>query len=166
MRLLNYTPHSVCVRTDDDDNEPDVVFLSDGELRCTGSSQTHLAEWSVVCGVSVRTPPKYVGLDYTPPKRPADDGERSGTPSPNFTFEDDGETGIIVSMVVGEHLRSNPDIWSGPVFTPDSGPGSAIRDEGGRIVAVRRLCLYKGIIPPRDEESRDARRMKRKKKKT
>ena len=33
--------------------------------------------------------------------------------------------------------------WSGPIFTPDSGPKSAIRDEKGKIVAVSRLLLWK-----------------------
>lgn len=150
IRLLNYTPHPITVRYESDD-KPDLVFPSDGELRCTGSSQTLLPEWSDLCKVPVRTAPEFVGLDYTPRKQATDDapsaadgGKSSGTPSQDFTLKDDGGTGIIVSMVVGEYLRKHPTLWSGPVFTPDTGTGSVMRDEGGRIVAVRRFCMYKG----------------------
>lgn len=55
---------------------------------------------------------------------------------------DDGSTGIIVSMLVGQHIAKHPELWKGPVYGPDSG-STAIRDEKNQIKAVTGLILYK-----------------------
>jgi len=43
---------------------------------------------------------------------------------------------IIVAGIVAPHI---PKWYMGTVLVPDTGPGSAIRDESGAILAVRRL---------------------------
>jgi hypothetical protein len=43
---------------------------------------------------------------------------------------------VIVSSLVASALRTRPPYR---VFVPDTGPDSVVRDEAGRIVAVRRL---------------------------
>lgn len=50
---------------------------------------------------------------------------------------------IIVSMPVGEFLANNRHLYCGAVYSPDTSPASAIRNEQGTIVGVKRLVLYK-----------------------
>jgi hypothetical protein len=70
------------------------------------------------------------------------DGEIEGLPVVRTTFGQveglpDPETGIwliVSSVVLTALVGTRPDC-----LAPDTSPASAIRDDGGRIIAVRRL---------------------------
>jgi len=49
------------------------------------------------------------------------------------------DTPIVLSRFVAQYLRDINFIWPGGIYNPDSGPKSAIRDEGGNLVGVERL---------------------------
>ncbi len=69
----------------------------------------------------------------------------SGTGLP----KDEGQA-IFVSMPVGEFLARHPDVWSGPVLGPDTGPDNGIRDAQGRPAGTRAMIVYKpatAVIP-------------------
>lgn len=58
-------------------------------------------------------------------------------------FNRKGTEDVIVSAFVAERMRKEFRFSMRGVFTPDTGPDSAIRDKEGRIVAVKRLIrLY------------------------
>lgn len=50
---------------------------------------------------------------------------------------------IIVSMLVGEWIRRNPEYYGGSVYGPDTGKDGVVRDSNGRIVGTKRLICYK-----------------------
>lgn len=71
----------------------------------------------------------------------------TGAPNLPSRDEDDGETAILVSYMVGEFCAAHQDSWRGPVYGPDTAPGCAVRstDEKnkGQIIGVRGLTLFK-----------------------
>lgn len=71
--------------------------------------------------VVVTTPPRYVGLDWIPAE-------------PNLG------AAVIVSIVAAPAVaEQRPDLT---VYVPDTGPGSAVRDDDGRIRGVKRMILW------------------------
>ena len=110
MKIINLTPHSVSIL------KPDGTPLD-------------LAPSGQVARVSTRV---------------QDAGQLDGIPVVQQTFGDvaglpDPQDGVayLVSGLVLSAVKAaggRPD-----VFAPDTSPDSAVRDDGGRIVAVRRL---------------------------
>ena len=52
--------------------------------------------------------------------------------------------GVVVSMMVGEYIRANPQTMKGHsirIYGPDSGPDSAVRKDG-QLIGVRRFVRY------------------------
>ena len=47
-------------------------------------------------------------------------------------------TYYIVSLVVAQALKDDPE-WCKHLLVPDTGPGSVVRDENGRIIGVKYL---------------------------
>jgi hypothetical protein len=147
IELLNCTLHDINVICDGKTTtwQPQtetVVTQIEGENRSESKEVTVAArcetlsfdvpDYSKKVGVPVASKPQY-GIVY-------------GLP----IARDDGKTGIIVSTIVaqaivdksGDSLSANAHAWSGPIFTPDSGPNSAIMD-GKILIGVKRLSLWK-----------------------
>ena len=119
-RIINLTPHDVTVY---DDN---------GNIIAT------IPRSRVVARVSQSRVP--VGtLDYEGAKIPlvrTEYGDVQGLP-PHPT----PDTYYIVSTIVAWALKSRPE-WTGHILVPDTGPGSRISDEQGRVKGVKYLILY------------------------
>ncbi len=73
---------------------------------------------------------------------------RTGVPvySAQFTkiigMPEEKTTDIIVSMTVAQYLQCRIGLWKGTVFSQDTGPGQAVRNEDGNIVGVKRLVVW------------------------
>jgi len=117
MEIVNLTPHAVKVITDDKTTS----YPASGNVaRLNSVEQKVCPELTAKLGVPVSTAPEFT--------------EAIGLPA-------DTNTNIIVSMAVAQYLKQNKS-WSGIVFSPDTGPGQAIRNEEGDIVGVRRLAVW------------------------
>lgn len=121
--MKNLTPHVIKIRIEKDGQEHEVVFEPDpsGPVRVT-----ELAQYFETYR-GIRT----VKKEYCIVEN----------------FNRKGEEDVIVSAVVAEALKKEFVPMEG-VFTPDTGPDSAVRDEEGRIVAVRRLIRHTLYLPP------------------
>lgn len=131
-QMLNCTPHSVVVYDDKGENIVTVFPCSGYVARLRSKTQDVIGSIKLDSGciISIYTPQvfqeKVEGLP------PVDGG---CYPS------------IIVSLVVGEHLRKF-DAWGGAVYGPDMGEG-AVRDVSGRLFGTTRLLQY----PPKLTEN-------------
>lgn len=114
---LNFTPHKITVVFDNDE----VVIPSSGIARLTTKPQVRLEDVSAQIGLPIFTPQDFTGV--------------TGLPTSESKF-----VNVIVSMPVAEYLHDTR--WLGHIFSPDSGPDSAVRDADGNIKAVRRLVMY------------------------
>jgi len=135
--LINWTPHDVCVI----DKRR---FVMEAGKKVPGETIiTYKAQQDRGVIRLIPYPQSLLGhlpngiCVYTPPA--LDDGHLDGFP---YVPENKHHPDLIVSMVVGNAI---PSWYRGNVYIPDTGPDSAIRDEGGRITGVARLCLvHKG----------------------
>lgn len=114
--IVNLTPHDVVVFGD---NGMTVTYHSCGEARARSTPQTLVT--TLRNGVQIFSAPSFCGV--------------SGFP---FDGKDGMHPNIIVSMVVGKCI---PSSYQGNVYVPDTGPGSAVRDEKGKIKGVKRLYI-------------------------
>lgn len=120
--LLNLTPHDVSYC--DAAGRVLVVFPTAGSLRLVSAAQTPLTP--LRCGdhaLEVAAPPAYT--DVAP---------RALLP--------EVQTSVLVSMVVAQWMQPREEFAHLTLYVPDTGPESAVRDERGRIVGVRRLTRY------------------------
>ena len=109
---VNLTPHDICVLLEDGSK---IVYPRSGKvLRAIPEKQKYLGKLDD--GVPLVTAPTFVGVDL---------GDL------------DSNAPIIVSAIVAELL--NDRMYEGVVLSPDTGPDSVVRDNEGKIVAVRRL---------------------------
>ncbi len=122
MRLANLTPHAVRVVTPGGD----VVIPPSGAVARVEQRCDYFTEIDVN-GVPVTV----VSCSYSDVK------------ADNLPLAD----GYIVSSIVASAIEGGakvpPELQTRPVFVPDTGPESAVRDESGRIVGVRRFRIVK-----------------------
>ena len=109
MKLVNLTPHALVVR------------LNDGTERRIEPSGTI---------ARVATTAREVGTVNGIPVVETTYGDIEGLPAP-----EDGTVYIVSSLVLAAARASG----RADVLAPDTSPESAIRDDAGRIVAVRRF---------------------------
>ena len=118
-KIINTTPH-------------DIHYIN-GDLRLTfskASVQIRLSEEKANpktfkignIYVAIIDPPVYTGIDGLP---------------------DDQSNTIIVSQLVGEYLKANPDKYKGTVVGPHTGPAFVVRDDKGAIIGTKSFILYK-----------------------
>ena len=117
-RLVNLTPHEIVIRLE----TGDVRIPASGQVaRCSSRSEIQ--------------PP--VRVDYhTIPVTKNVIGDVEGMPEP--------QDGVIylVSTMVGQKLAGTRH----DVYAPDTSPASAIRDGDGKVVAVKGLQAFQGVI--------------------
>lgn len=148
VKIVNLTPHTLNMYPVEGD-EPIATYDSEGVARVSVNS----------------TPVAGLGTDTgVIPVMEREFGEVEGLPAPK-----EGHVFVVSSLVQGQvpHRRD--------VLSPDTGPGSVVRDENGRIIGVRRftkdapslvtLEMSKAstdnlidkiadVVPPTDERSR------------
>lgn len=120
MKLINLTPHPITVL--DNNGNPIATIPPSGVVARVSQSRVPMGT-----------------LEYEGKKIPlvrTTYGDVQGLPE---TPEPD--TYYIVSTIVAWALQGNT-VWHGHLLVPDTGPGSAIRDNNGRIVGVKYLILY------------------------
>ncbi len=118
---VNMTPHDICVY-DNEEKTVIITFPASGYVcRCT--SETPESQLPDRGGIPMIEAPRFRDVEGLPPSVSAPD--------------------VLVSMPVGEFLRDHPDWYRGAVLGPDTGPGYAVRDDGGAIRGTTRLVLYK-----------------------
>lgn len=122
-KLANLTPHTVTLYVGDDE----LTIPSHGEARVACVEQTSLD--------ALRMPGKLKIPVVSPPHYRSDN--ISGLENV------DQHTAIIVSMIVAQTMLDGHMPWEGAILTPDTGPGSVVRDAQGRIQGVRRLVRWK-----------------------
>ena len=115
--MLNLTPHAIAIQGDDGTN---VTIPPSGMVARVATTETVVS----VVGVGNTTVP-VVTRQF---------GEVTGLP--------EADEACIVSSLVFEAVRLQQP-WRRRVYAPDTG-ATAIRDDAGRIVAVRRLV---GLAP-------------------
>jgi hypothetical protein len=111
--------------------------------------------------VSGRRPPTATGLNLTHVVQYVDTRPEQHTPEvvaelrlregAQLPGHDTNYDGVIVSQIAAAHLilHGCDGIAEGTwVYSPDTGPDSAIRNSKGQIVAVERLLLI-GVVPAR-----------------
>jgi len=122
MKLINLTPHELVVRKD---NGFEAFFPPSGEV-----ARVEVTQFSVgrVMGTESSHYPGNMGdLDVVRNEF----GPVEGLPAP----DPEGTTGYLVSSLVLSH----PDVAGrDDVFAPDTG-STAVRNDQGQVVAVRRL---------------------------
>ena len=125
--IVNLTPHAINVHVANNDDRPAttprvVTFPPSGtETRLRSNPQVQVA--TLPNGVPIFTAPSF----------------REDALA-DFPFKDDAPQNhrdVLLSMLVVPHI---PEWFTGAVYFPDTGPGSAIR-ENGKIVGVARLCI-------------------------
>ncbi len=117
MEIVNLTPHAVNLITND---KTHVYPASGNTVRLDSVEQSLCPALTAALGVPVYTAPEFTGT--------------TGLPQ-------DSNTNIIVSMPVAQYLQQE-DCWNGAVFSPDTGPSQAIRNDSGDIIGVRRLVVW------------------------
>ncbi len=118
MKPLNLTPHDVVVIVGDEITR---FPRSDQIARLISDEQHSCPTVSEQVGVPVYSAPVF--------------GDITGLP--NNTMVD-----IIVSLPVAQYLQ-HTNSWCGRIFSPDTGPGQAVRNQDGQIIGVQRLILWK-----------------------
>lgn len=149
--LKNLTPHAVTVFLNDETNDktPETVVYpiesTQQALRVRSRPQVQIAKLDN--GVRVFTPATLETnsqegdpLDHSDPK-----GNRGCEAFDNFPYTADqacSHPDLIVSMIASERI---PTWYRGKVYIPDTGPQAVVRDQNGKILGVKRLCLvHKG----------------------
>lgn len=124
--IRNLTPHDVHVLVCGGafDNLDDKVTFKAQDVCVRVKTKQQKLLYTLPNGAQVWTPASF------------EDGELQGFPY--LPDADQDHPDLIVSMVVGNAI---PSWYRGCVYTPDTGPASAVRDDSGKIVAVKRLCL-------------------------
>jgi len=112
ITFINLTPHQITVFNDN--NEKILEVPPSGIVARVKTEYKVVKE---ICGIPI------VKLEY---------GELENVPEPmNNTY-------FIVSMLVKDRMK---ELGYTNVLSPDTSPGSAVRDEQGRIIGVRRLQI-------------------------
>lgn len=130
---INLTPHAVNV-VDTADNTVVYPAYKGGPARAITGDEIHAAGGNQPIafteeGSPIYPKPTYVGI--------------TGLPPPEAKVK-----AIIVSTIVADLLVAQfGHLYKGTILVPDSGPGSAVRNAGGQIVAVKGF-LYFGGPPP------------------
>lgn len=123
--FINCTPHAVRVRTSDGNQIK--TYESKGNIRLSADEQL---ECPNIDGLTILTPPSYSGLI-----------------GHEFLYDTNEVKNIIVSMLVGDWLSSNPDVLpTCAIFGPDSSPNGCTRDSKGQIDFVHGLIKYRDNI--------------------
>lgn len=124
--LLNCTPHAITIYDDKGENVI-TTFPSSGYVaRLTSKPQEWVGSLQLDDG---RVVPIYSPQVFQK--------EVEGLPP----LEENQRLNIIVSLVVGEHLKAIP-FWQGAVYGPDMGKDGVVRNEAGQILGTKRLVLY------------------------
>lgn len=114
IQLVNLTPHNVMLCGSD--GKPLMEIKPSGAVLRLKEEVKDTGE--KIAGIPV-VRKRFVGLEgFSLPQR-----------TENIVF--------IVSMPVAQYLAGRPDI-----VAPDTGPESAVRDEKGRIIGVRRFMRF------------------------
>ena len=122
-KYINLTPHRITIRRDDG---TDVVIPPDGEIMRVDTTSAEQAQT-----------PDGIRINEI---RPTDDALRSAVRKVRERM--DGEAIVIVSGIALDWLGpllSDEEIYR--VLSPDTSPGSAIRETSGRVTAVRALRM-------------------------
>lgn len=138
-RLLNLTPHTVSVWPVDDSNGSQVTHFepfSEKPVRVGEEPGPDDVDNTVLYQIRIRAPTVFTGVVQ-------------GLP----VDEDDGQTGIIVSMLTAQAIVEHPDLWRGPVLVPDTG-STCVRVDG-QIKGVRALLIYKAATRKREREGEE-----------
>lgn len=137
--ILNWTPHKIVIYDESGQNVLKTYEPSEGGFaRMEQSEQVADDALSLRYFVPVASAPRYVSMTL-----PDDDAvcDASGTIRLKTAH-----TGVIVSMPVGQdcmRMQENGDFsMSFDVLGPDTSPGSAVRDDEGNTLGVRRLIVY------------------------
>lgn len=139
-RVLNLTPHKVCVRPGGCTSTVEIALPSAGVARAIPRHENFQHFKFLLHGkkkfinydnVEVYSPPSYVAVEGLPPQDATDD-----------------PVDIIVSMVVAQAMKDLGLAWRGAVFTPNTSPQQVIRDADGKIEAVRSLIMWS---PPKEK---------------
>lgn len=125
MNYLNCTPHAVVIYDAEGKNILATIPPSQWTIRVQTPPQCPVRTVEID-GVDV---PVVSGRDF-------EAGEVDGVP-PCDEFEQE-RTALIVGVVGAKAVDR---LWDGPVYVTDTGPESAVRDQTGRILGVRRLQL-------------------------
>jgi hypothetical protein len=126
MTLRNFTPHTITIHANDDDQP--ITIPSIGVIRLVQTNGQKQLE-SIHFGqhkVPVYQPQRVENIEVL-----------SDPDAEGYNSMDN----IIVSMVVAQFLREKK-MHIGAIFVPGTGPQLAIRDEQGRIVGTRGLERY------------------------
>jgi hypothetical protein len=136
MKIVNLTPHDVVVRPGGDESTEEFRYPASGHVARVLSTPQEEIDRIEDGRVAVYSPQEPRGVAL-----PCDDSEEIEA--------------VLVSMMVAEALghagATDFDVETPMrgrevrVFVPDSGPESALRDERGAIVGVRRLVEYEPL---------------------
>jgi hypothetical protein len=124
MKMVNCTPHAITVRPDGSDG---VTIPPSGIVPRVAVSA--VADGEICERCPVETPAGVFSEVFHLPVMRTAFGRVEGLPD-----AEDGVWLIVSSVVLSALGGSRPDC-----VAPDTSPASAIRDDGGRIIAVRRL---------------------------
>lgn len=119
--ICNMTPHALHVR---DVKKPDgcIEIPPCGVVPRMLTKKQEYSESLLDERIQVVHPSEFAGVDIV-----------------DFEKHAKKEMPIVLSRFVAQYLREIDFVWPGGVYSPDSGPESAIRDEQGRIIGVERL---------------------------
>ena len=122
MSIINLTPHDIVVYDESGENVL-YTFPSSGKVaRAISTQQTVDTNLSQKYNLPVVDAQSFTNVDVP------------------LSAQD---TGILVSMPVGEFIRSKFNCYPVDVLGPDLGPSAVVRDSAGKILGTRRLCVYK-----------------------
>jgi len=139
-RFMNFTPHPFywyhC-----DELPPIMVVPSDGTIRlsrktCVHTENVKTAFVQTKEGTRAFGPVK-TSIPMMQPWNAMDIRWRS--PSK----EEWDQVALLVSMPVAEYMIQHQRKVECPIFIPDSGPASAVRNEQGQIMGVKQLICYR-----------------------
>lgn len=133
--LKNLTPHAITVFVNNEEADPTdqtaVVYPIESTqqaLRVRSRPQIQIAKLDN--GVPVFTPP---ALETNSPN-----GSEALDNFPYTADEACPHPDLIVSMIASDRI---PAWYRGKVYIPDTGPQAVVRDQNGKILGVKRLCL-------------------------
>lgn len=121
-KVINLTPHDINL-FDPSGSKRILTIPSQGVVRAKMETEP-LGILYTDDGIAL----PIVNATYGPPEGPL----------PEFS----DEVAIIVSHIAAQSILSHHPEWTGHILVPDTGPGSVVRDENGRILGVRQFILY------------------------